>query len=149
LSSGDPLRDAPIFNQYLRRWEVLTFELDPWVPFPGLWTNKQFRHVLWYVKDHRRKDILVGGHPPMIDTRLSSVFDESDHPWQQGDGSVIKPFFANFLKPGELVIDPTEGSAKWAEEVANWGCRWIGCDLAPGASAAIGIGQLAQIGDER
>ena len=22
---GDPLWDAPIFNQYLRRWEVLTF----------------------------------------------------------------------------------------------------------------------------
>jgi hypothetical protein len=135
--SGNPFRDIPILNQYLRPWDMLEMPLDPYERQPGKWTEKTFRSVLWYVKGTRRTDIRDDDHPPWINTRLNSKYDKSDLKWQQGDGTVVEPLINAMTNPGELIVDPSEGTGRWGEVASKLDRRYIGCDVKKGGSEEI------------
>ena len=59
------------------------------------------------------------------------------HPWQRSLEQV-KYIVENLSDPGDLVVDPTEGSGTTAEACHNLGRKHIGCDIDP---ACVGMWQ--------
>jgi hypothetical protein len=57
--------------------------------------------------------------------------DKALHAWSQGDGGVW-PLIEHLSEPGELVVDPFAGTAKWCRIAASMGRRWIGGDVVDG-----------------
>ena len=123
-------RDTAIFSTHLRYWWLLTMPHDQKQRFAGKFVTAGFKPVLWYVKGFRRGRSLVP------DVLKSPARDKTTHNWSQGEGG-IGPLIEHLTEPGELVVDPFAGTARWGEIATNMGRRWIGADIEKGGTEKV------------
>jgi DNA modification methylase len=123
-------RDIRIFNEKLRYWWQCTMEHHQSQRIPGKFVIATFKPILWYVKEFRRGRSLV------VDTLVSPARDKDLHAWSQGDGGV-SPLIEHLTEPGELMVDPFAGTAKWGDIAVAMGRRWLGADIELGGSTMV------------
>jgi hypothetical protein len=118
--------------------------LDHWWPAAMLHNSrhKMFGHgvlvnhkaILWYTKGPRRQG--ADGRLSMVPSVVSSMRDNTLHPWAQGDGGV-QQWIYHLTEPGGTVVDPFCGTAEWGRITYEKGRRWIGCDIMAGGAATV------------
>jgi hypothetical protein len=123
-------RDIAILAERLRFWWLCQMPHTQTQRLPGKFVMASFKPVLWYVKGFRR------GRTLMPDTFVSPSPDKVAHAWAQGEGGVWVPI-EHLTDPGELIVDPFAGTAKWGQIAAAMGRRWIGADIVAGGAAVV------------
>jgi hypothetical protein len=123
-------RDIAILSARLRWWWPCKMEHHQSQRIPGKFVIATWKPVLWFVKDFRRGRSLV------VDTLISPARDKDLHNWSQGDGGV-SPLIEHLTEPGELIVDPFAGTAKWGDIAVAMGRRWLGADIELGGSTMV------------
>jgi hypothetical protein len=125
-------RDQRIFDQYLTRQPQCIMPLSPAQPLFGPKVFAKHRPIHWYTKGPRR------GASMMPTVFVSAGKDKIAHPWAQGDGGVWVPI-EHLTNPGELILDPCAGTARWGRIATAMGRRWMGFDIAEGGTTTIAV----------
>jgi hypothetical protein len=123
-------RDTRIFDEYLRYWWLLIMMHGQSQRLAGKFVIANFKPVLWYVKGHRR------GRTLMPDILHSVQRDKEMHDWGQGEGGVSQ-IIEHLTEPGELIIDPFAGTARWGNIAVSMGRRWTGADVVQGGATEV------------
>jgi hypothetical protein len=88
-----------------------------------------------FPRERRRNNEFV------LDVLTSEGRDKNEHEWGQGDGGIC-PLIDALTEPGELIIDPFAGTAKWGRIAAERGRRWLGADIVEGGDTIIKTDEL-------
>jgi hypothetical protein len=134
-------RDMKIFDECLTYWWTAVMLHDVAQRLAGKFVIPQYKPVLWYVKEYRRGRTLV----PDV---LNATRDKSEHAWAQGDGGV-RVWIHHLSEPGEIIVDPFAGTARWGEIAIDMGRRWIGSDIAHGGTETVVATDPVDVGDDQ
>jgi hypothetical protein len=129
-------RDVAIFSSRLRFWWLLAMPHDQSQRFPGKFVIADFKPVLWYVKEFRRGKEMMSATLHVLEPA-----DKTEHDWGQSEGGVTQ-IIETLTLPGEKIIDPFAGTAKWGRIAAQMGRPWLGADIVEGGSTIIKADEL-------